>query len=429
MRALNPPEKASLFSLFLNYYWDPARDWTLSAQRITRTAALTALVDFMEARPSRYVICYTLFYWAALAVGWVFAFHQGYQDYIDYLAMARDQGHVPEPFASRIAAPFIAGLVADVTGVTARNALAGVSLITWALCALPAASLLRRAGVSLPWALVFATIPFPALAVGYYLVPDGMAALLVLISFWAISTNAPVLSGASAALAILSRNSISVAIALWSAYCALSRSTRVAALAALGGTVVGIILLRTVFSPEAANVHEMNGALYLLLKPGVNAVKNLLGLELYLNTVDWCAPPRAVFDISFIPGLGDISQIGYCSINPMRPLYSLLSYLMIFGVAPILAVLAMIRAGRAVEPRSIIGIVQALAVFAPFIILFLLSPTLGITIKRLFVTAYPLLFPIAGLITSAVPGQARLMPLWLIGYNIVGFALLATIRP
>lgn len=401
----------------------------LTGRRLDPLGALGKAVDFLEASSARYVAGYTLFYLAALGVGWVFAFHHGYDDYKDYLALAAGQGaDVPEPFASRVLAPFVAGRVADIFGLTVQDALATVSFLSWAFCALPAAALLRTARISIPWALVIATLPFPALAVGYYLVPDGMAVLFTLTCLWGIARHTPWLSGAGAALAILSRNTTSVAITLWAAFSATRKPTRWAAFGALAGIVVGVLVLK-LFAQPAANVHEMSGALYFALKPAVNAVKNLLGLELYLNTVDWCAPPVQVFDVSFIPGIGNITEVGYCRVNVLRPIYSLLCYLMIFGVAPILAARAMLRTAKAAEKPTILGVSGALAVFAPFTILFLLSPALGITIKRLFVESYPLLFPIAGLIIPAATQENRLKPLWFIGYNILGFILLATIRP
>lgn len=409
---------------------DPVVERALIDGSVTRPNGLRAGLDFLEARAATYVACYALFYGAALLVGWVFAFHTGYDDYKDYLALTSgDSANVPEPFASRVFAPFMAARLADWTGMGARDALAVVSFAATALCALPAAGLLRLARIPLPWALVIATAPYPALAVGYYLVPDGMAALFVLTCFYGIAAKTPWLSGAGAALAMLTRNTSLLAIGLWSAFSASVRATRWAAIAALVGVAIGMVLLKTLFPPQASNVHEMSGALYFLLKPAVNAVKNLLGVELYLNTVDWCAPPVAVFDISFIPGLGNITEIGYCRINAMRPLYSVLSYLMIFGIAPLLIARAMMRTLRDSEKLTLLGNAASLAAFAPFTILFLLSPTFGITIKRLFVESYPLLFPIAALFIPTCTSQDRLKPLWWIGYNIVGFILLANIHP
>ncbi len=408
---------------------EPVGGCILLDGRLSRTP-LGAWLDFLEARTARYIACYALFYCVALVIGWLFAFHHGYDDYKDYLALASgDRAHVPQPFASRVLAPFIAGQAAAWTGASVRDALAAVGLISTALCALPAAGLLRLARVPLPWALVIATIPYPALAVGYYLVPDGMAPLFVLTCFYGVAAKTRWLSGAGSVLAILTRNTSLLAIGLWSAVSLRARDTRWAAAAALAGIVVGMVLLKVLFPPHTSNVHEMSGALYFALKPAVNAVKNLLGIELYLNTVDWCTPPVATFDISFIPGLGNITEIGYCRINVLRPIYSLLCYLMIFGIAPLLIARAMIRTARTSEDRTLLGRAASLLVFAPFTILFLLSPTFGITIKRLFVESYPLLFPIAGLFIPAMSAENGLKPLWWIGYNIAGFVLLANIRP
>ncbi|MEL7028078.1 MAG: hypothetical protein AAGL49_02460, partial [Pseudomonadota bacterium] len=335
---------------------------------------------------------------------------------------------VKQPFASRVFATILAQWASEAFSMEIRSALAIVSSAGWILAAWPASFILYKSKVPLNWAIVIASVPLPALASAYYLVPDGVAVLFALSCFAGMSLNSRILATLGATLTVLTRNTMALSIVLWTAAASLRR-TQVYGLSILFGVAVGAVLLAWMTPAESTNQHQMNAALYILAKVPVNAIRNILGLDIYINTADWCATPQIVFSVSHLPGLGDINELGICSFNWSRTMYTLFAYSTIFGVFPYLVARAILRDVKRGRSKPVKDIALLLSIYAPFTFLFVISPALGITIKRLFVEAYPLIFPLARFVCPICPNPSKQQVAILVCLNIAAVILLHALYP
>lgn len=360
---------------------------------------------------------------ALIGLTWVIGVVAGYEDYRQYLDMTVGRlDSVTEPFASRRLGPALAALLARASGLAPAAALALTVIAGWLAAAVAAGLILWRVGASRRWTWVLATVPFPGISAAFHLVPDSLTVALVLLFVLAVTLRSGGAALAASAAAMLARGTSALSILLWAPAWLWRRSAGVKILVgAAVGLILGALLKRWLWPSSAQNVHHMNGAVYLVAKTGMNAVRAFLGVQLYADTTDWCPRPAHVLYLHGMPGLGRIDAVGVCAFKPLAIVSSFTSYACILGVTPYVAVRHLIAACRTT------GVAAALREQAPvvaFLFLFLLAPTLGSTAPRLFIEAYPLIFVVAPLCVgrSDLSGRAFAGALAL---NALGFALLS----
>jgi hypothetical protein len=134
------------------------------------------------------------------------------------------------------------------------------------------------------------------------------------------------------------------------------------------------------------NVHALAGPLYLASKFVFNLVRNVFGLELWVDTLSYCEPQVTWRLPEFLP-TGAVKSIGWCGFEIRRPLSMLAGWLTIFGILPAVALgrlgLPFRRRVDSDEPWELAGIrLGGWAFFAA-------APTLGSTLGRLIAMGWP----------------------------------------
>ena len=347
-----------------------------------------------------------------------------YPDYNEYIdIVAGRMASVHQPFAGRILAPEIARLVVVATGWAPAPVLGAISAVGWALVPVLGAAYLWLRKLPLGWAIVIATVPFPALSARFILVPDAWAICLVLSIFIALEMRKGAVAGALAFVLAFVRTSSILAVTLQFAADFRKTGLRMAAIIA-AMFVVGVLIKMPLIHGNAGNQHQMSSVIYMIAKTPVNGMANIFGVHLYTNTYPYCIRPVWSTDIGQIRGLGNIHTVGVCPIEYQPVIVSLLCYASIFGLLPSIAAVRLFRMGF---PRSMLTDIAAreLAVFLAAV---LLSPAFGLTITRLFVESYPLLFVAAGPIASGTVLTPRQL-LAMVAFNLGALVLLAYVAP
>lgn len=347
-----------------------------------------------------------------------------YPDYSEYTNMVL--GHLSEvnqPFIDRVLAPEIARSVVMTTGLEPTTALEIVCQAGWALVPVLGGMLLRLRKVSFAWAVVIATLPYPALAARFYLVPDAWAVSFVLVIFIALEYRSEAVAGAFATGLAFARSSSIFAVTL-QLLAGWRRNGWRATTIIVTAFAFGLWLKAPLMQGSQDNHHHLPGVVYLIGKIASNGLSNILGAELFTNTFRDCPKPLVTIPIGRVPGMGAIREIGLCAIH-YRPVgNTLLCYLFIFGALPLAAAARLRGAGFRRADRADTGWRE----MAVFLFAFLLCPLFGATITRLFVEAFPLLFIAAGPVTQGkAPSPIRAAAL--IGYNLIGFLIIVTASP
>lgn len=336
-----------------------------------------------------------------------FGLHSSYFDVSEYVKLVSfDSSDVTQPYASRVLGPFIAHYLMTIFGLSPLAAIAVVSLaslfvltLAWTHCSL-------RSGVSLPIAALAFAVPYVASVVKFIYVPDAIALLTCFLTLYACKRG--LLSGGiiAGSLSLLARKSLVVPYALLAALRLVRKQPRPALL--LGGSIVlGLFFLHLAVPPSTGNVHHMSVLSYYLLKLPANFITNLLGINLYTNTYQWCHDPVRIFDVSGVPGLGNIKEIGYCAPNVGRIITTYSVYILIFGAWPVLGIDFLRHRWRDGDADYILL----------FILFFIIAPCLGRSVSRLFL--YAECFYLVSVPTLVVYGQGRKYWGWFIGVTTV----------
>lgn len=370
-----------------------------------------------------YVLSLCLVFWLFVGGFAWFIRVEDYPDYEHYLAMTAGEAEsVPEPFASRILGPSLAGMAARLFGLPPVTALAMVVALAWALVPVFIGCFLRADDLPFRWGLALVTLPAPLLAASYYLVPDSWAVLCTLAFLWAERQRDAVSAFASCSAAILARSTAAAPLTLWVLAGWRRRRIWVPMAVALG-ILAGFMVLRMVQDGQQTNVHHMNMALYFLLKIPTNFVRNLFGMELYTNTWGWCSTPFFKIGVQGLPGLGRIKEVGLCPVNLHSVLWSLACYAGIFGLFPLLLCRDLLSGDKDSHLAALRARFRSDARPFVFLLFFLLAAGLGSTMNRMFVESYALLIPLATAVAARRAGDDAL-PVWLCLYNLFGLCLI-----
>ena len=139
---------------------------------------------------------------------------------------------------------------------------------------------------------------------------------------------------------------------------ALHRRDRQFALGALVATLLGWFVTSVIAKGGQTNVHHLNGILYLIFKIPFNTSKNILGIELWANTLAWQTDvfkhaPLITIDIPTWLHLGMIRKVGIYQVDPSLPLQTLAHWLTLFGVAPTAGLFILYRNRRSLVEAPI----------------------------------------------------------------------------
>jgi len=246
-----------------------------------------------------------------------------------YLMMANgDARDVPLPFAGRVVHTELARLLVG-AGVSAEWAFVVLSVLALVVLLATVLELHRGEGVPLPVSLLVLTGSLTPWLLRDATMPDVHAAAWLVLLILALSRQSrwwvPLL-----VVAVLCRESLSLFPLVFAVFAWRNHRRRRAVVAV--GALTAVLLAKMVLS-GAQNVHELSGPLYLVTKAVFNFSRNVVGLELYVNTIQY-SDPAFVWALPAWIHAGGVTEVGICGVNLRRPLWLLAAYGGVFGLLP-----------------------------------------------------------------------------------------------
>lgn len=317
-----------------------------------------------------------------------------------YIAIAQGRfADVVAPFSGRVLVPLLSAAIHSQLAVSLATGFAVVALVGAALFVFGVHGVYRRYEIE-PYALFPAMLAVPWVidAIRDAYLPDAL--VMGLTSLFLLSLHRErswLLAAASAVLLILARETglilvmLAVAFALWH-----RRWWFAALLAGLG--VAALVSLKHL-APAVANIHDMNGLLYLALKIPVNFLRNVAGMKFWLNDMSSCAHPMLAIPVghAVAPFFGKITTIGFCAPDVTLPVSTAALVLSIFGVLPGMA-LALLLRGRQVLAKDHWLLLVVLYGGAMFV----LGTCTGASVYRLLTYGWPLFVIAVPILAKAV---------------------------
>ena len=273
-----------------------------------------------------------------------FDFPDNITDSYWYLKMASGQGdEVVRPFAARILHPFLAGSAARLLGASIENGFRVVAVFSLLLFCVATACRLHRGRVSWQIAVPILLTPLPLLMLRHGYMPD--LAHAALLSLFLVLVDRRFLPAMGVLLALfLCREAtalIAIPLVLW----LIARRQLKSASIVLLVSGASLILVRLLVGSGHSNAHGIDALTYVFFKMPFNLSRNLFGLELWVNTIEYCTPSQ-VWELPGWLARGSVHAVGVCGFNHLRPLHLVSSALTTFGVLPCVGVFWWRRCGR-----------------------------------------------------------------------------------
>ena len=350
-----------------------------------------------EPRGSHWSTYFILCMLVVVAASLVFFFVNGHNDwYYDnqmYLSMVRGdwviEAHpyfVTKPFADRILAVFFAQGFSFLLGISYQDAIYFTTIFFLIAFFLLVIFFLFRSEVPLVLALPVMLTPSFYLPIYYIGVFDTISLFFttVLVYLVAQGRGPQVFTALTALAALLSRSSNFAIVVLLSIKLLASRRLTFAILLLLVIPLSSYLI--SAYQPSGSrNVHEVNSIAYLILKVGVNSIDNYLGIRLTPTTQSYpCDNTIGPFDLPIV--LGNIEAVTACI--TFKSLTTLLFLALSFGVSG--AAIIWLWLYRTKTGLTVFFENHKIELFSLFLF-WVLAPTLGYTVSRLFIYATPFL--------------------------------------
>lgn len=272
-----------------------------------------------------------------------------------YLRLATEgPEQVIAPFSGRILHAGLAGMLSQQAGLSIDAAfllLAGLALFVFVgvivrLLALETGYVLA----SIP--LLFT--PFLLRTFREVYLPDLFHAALLASFFWIARRNPAVSSLLLLPLLLARETSVLLAVVL----VALALARRELALCGtvILVTAVALACRHAAVGESPGNIHTLGEPVYLALKLPFNFMRNIMGLEFWANTIDYCRPLYRL-ELPARLQLGGVQAVGCCGFNLFPVLNTSRVLLTVFGVAPtvLVALLPVLRTWRPYSPSWLLS--------------------------------------------------------------------------
>ena len=248
---------------------------------------------------------------------------------------------VNQPFSARFLQPVIVHFVSGRLGCTVDPVFCAMALLALTGFLLTMAVLYGRLGISplllLPAAFCASSVRTLQLAI----MPEQFYTLLLGVFFLLLAGGYELAAAVGLVVLFCERESTILlsasifGVLWWTRRLLEPTQFRRSFLLPAAATLVGVLISRQVSSHAAGNIHHINSFVYLLVKAPYNFLKNVLGLEIWTNTLAELDPKYdCLFKMNLPLGLhlGGIHAIGIAEITPIFPCYWIYGSLSTFGV-------------------------------------------------------------------------------------------------
>jgi hypothetical protein len=318
-----------------------------------------------------------------------------------YLKMAYGLiGEVPKPFSGRVLVPMAARTMARISHVDVESCFAIIALLAYALVAVTVCKLAGRLRIDGRLTALAWFLPLMLFCFAHPYSPDLLAMLWVALILLAVDAGMPWVAALLFVPALLTRESLAVlGLVMFISYAVSRRIGQAAAiLAAVAG---GLWLAGKLSEGSAANVHEMSPLLYMVAKIPANFLGNLLGINIWTNSFQWCDAPAFTVEVPHFVSLGKIKAFGLCRPDPDEVVRGWLPYVSAFGIGT--AILVALARPTAKGWKDLPEAVRLSLVYG--VVMFILGPMSGKSVMRTTFYGWP-----AFLITGPFLFQRFLTP-------------------
>jgi hypothetical protein len=238
------------------------------------------------------------------------------------------------PYTSRALIPLIVEALNKYANVSLEHGFMIVAIIAASAFVFSLKQIARLEGYSPAPILIFVASTFFAIQTfAVAAMPDAACAAVTALCFAALRDNRFIASAILTAIAVAVRESSIILLLFMLWYFGSLREWRLMILTAILG-LAGYRLTAFFASAGLANIHEMNAALYMVLKIPVNFLTQVVGVPLWTDSMAWCSPPVLTYKLpSFLP-TGRLHEIGICGWSPGIPIRNLATLMTVFGTMP-----------------------------------------------------------------------------------------------
>lgn len=326
-----------------------------------------------------------------------------------YFKMASGDYSVPKPFNTRIVLPWLAGCLTRLTGYelmisfsVLQHAAFAMLHVFSALCIHRLFSL--RLVTSFGIAAICLLTPGFSWLLGATYYPDLLFIAWTSLTIWAWLRGHAWLVALSLFLALITRDSSALPLALVIMLHAWMKKSRALVLAPVSAVLMQQAFFKWVYATAATNVHNLSEVLYLPLKLVMNSSRSYLGLRLWSNTLGdnpITAPsnpmPEWTWSLPEWLRVGGIHTIGIYPWSGDFIVETFVQMAVTFGL-PLLLSFGMARKmwseRHQPQPADSMRIEKALILLYGLMMLFL-APATGTDVPRLLMSAWSAPFLVA----------------------------------
>jgi hypothetical protein len=301
-----------------------------------------------------------------------------------YIALATGRSkEVIRPFASRVIHPLCVRHTASLVGIPTDRAFVVVALGALCLFAASLAVASQRSSVDpiVTAAVVFSPSLLRMFRQAY--LPDFFHAALLSLLLAGQPSGFFVPAVLSCLLQATRENTFILAAAVVVMALATARFRLAAGFAV--GTAGGVVLASMLSASSQPNLHHLPGTLYIAGKLVFNLARNLFGISLWSDTLNYCSP----WKVWQLPGwlhCGNIRALGICPADRTMQIATFSAALTLFGAMPAVVVFGIsrwgTRPGQALNFWEVVALVYGLASFAA-------GFCTGASVDRLLAYAWP----------------------------------------
>jgi hypothetical protein len=302
---------------------------------------------------------------------------------------------VIQPYASRQLEPRLVLVLTRLVHIRVERGFALVALVSTLICAGGVTYILYRERVPLSALLATAPLPVWASIDHGYLLPDAFFAGLLTVFLLFLWRKSYGLAATVLFPLYIARESTLVVL-LCFVVAGITFLRPRAIVGAVAASVAGAFAGQYLARHCQPNVHHLAGPLYMLAKVPFNFLGNILGVQLWVNTLNLTNRPLWTWRVPACLHLGGIKLIGISSFGGYLPLWNLMTWMGAFGVLPLLLYRSLVGD----QPEAVrTNLFLRFCVYYG-VISYLAGPLLGGSFYRLvlygwpaFLIALPLIWP------------------------------------
>lgn len=264
-----------------------------------------------------------------------------------YVKMADGKfSDIIKPFSERILHPALAGALSKLGGIDINSSFLIIGLISLFIFIFIVLLISEKANKNIFIALLFVFSPFIfTLFKDYYLPDIFYGALLAILFYFLFKENFFGIVSVLFFLA-LSRLEMTVLLALPLLIFSAIKAKKLTAIMIILAIISASIISFYFGSLGKPNVHNLPDIVYVAIKFPVNFLKNVFGINLWANTfsglIGACAP-KSIFILPSWIQYGSVKSVGICEFSLNRPLETLSIMISIFGLAPLIIFLFIVK--------------------------------------------------------------------------------------